>query len=121
MSKNQVQLPRYLFEMINRLMKSTLDLGSIACTNQNQLRSYKATVKRSFKGEWHDLAEILLKANVISRCICDEGDFCNICGGARFVFQESSEESAAVLEKLEEGLRKAEKLKLDQYVFMVEE
>lgn len=102
-------------------MKSTLDLGTIACQNQNQLRSYKTTVKRTFKNEWYDLAEILLKAKLISRCLCDEGDFCDICGGARFVFLETTEESMAVLEKLEDSLKKLNEMTIENYVFTVVE
>src|SRR5690606_22784967 len=96
-----IQLPRYLYEMINRLMKQTLDLGTLACHNDAQLRSYKATVKRNFKSEWHRLAEILVDYHVIIRCICDDDQFCEICGGCRYIFQEPSEESKALLAQLE--------------------
>lgn len=102
-----IQLPRYLFEMINRLMKSTLDLGTLACSNDNQLRSYKSTVKRNFKNEWRDLAVILAKFNVITKCVCEEDEFCEICGGCRYLFQEVSAESLQILDKLSEGLEKA--------------
>jgi hypothetical protein len=75
-----VQLPRYLFEMINRLMKSTLDLGTLACSDDKQLRSYKTIVKRNFKSEWKDLAEVLVAFHVITKCICEDDEFCEICG-----------------------------------------
>lgn len=102
-----IQLPRYLFEMINRLMKSTLDLGTLACSNDRQLRSYKSTVKRTFKNEWKDLAEILVNFNVITRCVCEDDEFCEICGGCRYLFQEVSKQSQEILDKLTEGIQKA--------------
>ena len=102
-----VQLPRYLFEMINRLMKSTLDLGTLACSSERQLRSYKSTVKRTFKDEWKDLAEILVRFNVITKCVCEDDEFCEICGGCRYLFQEISTDSLQILDKLSEGLEKA--------------
>lgn len=105
-----IQLPRYLFDMINRLMKSTLDLGTLACSNERQLRSYKSTVKRSFKDEWKDLAEILVSHGVITSCICEDDEFCEICGGCRYLFQEVSKESLNVLDKLMSGLQEAVRL-----------
>lgn len=104
---SDVQLPRYLFEMINRLMKNTLDLGTLACSNDRQLRSYKSTVKRTFKNEWKDLAEILMRFEVITKCVCDDNEFCEICGGCRYLFHEISEESLSLIEKLQDGLQKA--------------
>lgn len=102
-----VQLPRYLYEMINRLMKSTLDLGTLACANEKQLRSYKSTVKRNFKDEWYDLAEILEQYNIITSCVCEDDEFCEICGGCRYLFQEVSPRSQEVLDKLTLGMQKA--------------
>lgn len=102
-----IQMPRYLFEMINRLMKSTLDLGTLACVNERQLRSYKATVKRNFKQEWRDLASILEEYKIIIECVCGDDEFCEICGGCRYLFHEVSAESMKTLDKLTQGMMKA--------------
>lgn len=112
-----IQLPRYLYEMINRLMKSTLDLGTLACTNEKQLRSYKSTVKRNFKDEWHDLAEILTTFNIITRCVCEDDEFCEICGGCRYLFQEVSKDSLEVLDKLSQGLQRAVEQVIEKELF----
>lgn len=78
------EFPNFLYHTIMSLMKSTLDLGTLACSNPNQLRAFKETTKKNFKSKWKEIAQILETFDLITPCICNESDFCEICGGSRF-------------------------------------
>lgn len=120
-ARGDFEFPSFLYHSINSLMKSTLDLGNLACSDPNQLRAFKETVKKNFKAQWVEIASILEEFNFISPCTCDDKEYCNICGGARFVTNDIMnsdviESDTAVLthnldmatvEKLKEGLRRA--------------
>jgi hypothetical protein len=79
------ELPNFLHHRFNTLMKSTLDLGNLACSDANQLRAFKETVKRNFKTQWLEIAKLLEAYDWISPCSCSDNDYCRICGGSRFV------------------------------------
>lgn len=84
-SQGDFELPNFLHHRINTLMKSTLDLGNLACSDANQLRAFKETVKRDFKAAWKEIAKLLEKFDWISPCTCSDNEYCRICGGSRFV------------------------------------
>jgi hypothetical protein len=79
------ELPNFLHHRFNSLMKSTLDLGNLACTEPNQLRAFKETVKKNFKSSWNEIAKLLEEYDFITPCTCLENEYCTICGGSRFL------------------------------------
>lgn len=84
-NKGDFELPNFLHHRVNSLMKTILDLGNLACTEPNQLRAFKETVKKNFKSTWTDIAKLLEDYNFITPCTCAENEYCTICGGSRFV------------------------------------
>lgn len=84
-TKGDFELPNFLHHRFNSLMKTVLDLGNLACTDQNQLRAFKETVKKNFKGTWQDIAKLLEEYDFITPCTCAENEYCTLCGGSRFL------------------------------------
>lgn len=84
-AKGDFEFPNFLHHTFNTLMKATLDLGNLACTDANQLRAFKETVKKNFKQTWYGIAGCLEEYDLISPCTCLENEYCTICGGSRFV------------------------------------
>lgn len=118
--KGDFEFPNFLYHTLMSLMKSTLDLGTLACQNQSQLRAFKETTKKNFKAKWKDIAEVLVKFDLIAPCSCSDNDFCSICGGSRFIsndivnsdfveqlFVFATSKDAELFKKLEEGHLKA--------------
>jgi hypothetical protein len=115
------ELPNYLYRIINDLMKQSLDLGTMISDDKVKLRAYKEQVKRTFRSRWFDVAEALQYFDIIEPCVCQEGEFCRICGGSRYrlsawltpdEMQQISmafavEQSDELITKLQEGLKKA--------------
>lgn len=114
------EFPKFLYNRHNSLMKSTLDLGNLACSDANKLRAFKERVKRDFKSTWSEYAEVLYEFGVVDRCSCDEDTFCQICGGSRYIPAEVlnadittesvfaiSDNDPEKFEKLKVGLTKA--------------
>ncbi len=120
-AKGDFEFPNYLYHNINSLMKSILDLGTLACTDDRQLRAFKETVKKSFKAKWQEIASLLEEFDFISPCVCTDTEYCTICGGSRFVTNElfnsdeieettiitTSKANQEIQEKLRTGLTKA--------------
>jgi hypothetical protein len=102
-------------------MKQSLDMGTMISTDEKKLRAYKELVKQAFRTRWFDVAEALRYFDIIEPCVCQEGDFCRICGGSRYRLSAwlspdelqqvsmvvAAEQGAELASKLEEGLRKA--------------
>lgn len=115
------EFPKYLFKSINDLMKTTLDLGTLVCSDPAKLRAYKETVKSTYKQRWNDIAKALEFFDIIRPCSCNDSDFCEICGGSRFLLNEAltademrdiglvvgADVAIDVAAKLQEGLKKA--------------
>lgn len=120
------EFPNFLYHTINGLMKATLDMGNLACADQNQLRAYKEMTKRQFKNSWQSIANCLEELDIIKPCICNDTDFCDICGGSRFLandllqYDELEEvfsfvaagvdDSSGMSEKLKKGLASARQI-----------
>ncbi len=85
----EFELPKYIYTMINDLMKMNLDLGTLVCSDMVKLRAYKERVKSSYKQKWADIASALENFGVIQPCVCKVGDFCQICGGSRYLLDEA--------------------------------
>lgn len=82
-------LPSYLYALITDLMKQALDMGTLLSEDQSKLRAYKEQIKRTFKDRWKSLAEALEFFELIVPCTCDPSEFCNICGGSRYLLNKS--------------------------------
>lgn len=113
-----VQLAQFLYQSLDKLMKTTLDLGTLASENPNKLRAYKEQVKRNFKQQWIDIAQVFEAEGIIRPCSCSEKDFCTICKGSRYLMDEAFDPSdsleianspaeANLKTKLQKGLMKA--------------
>jgi hypothetical protein len=115
------ELPSYLYRLNNDLMKETLDLGVLLSQDNQKLRAYKEQVKKTFKKRWLELAQALEFFDLIIPCVCRANDFCEICGGSRYVLHSAIspdqlrevavvfgvEQDVALAEKLQKGLMKA--------------
>ncbi len=121
-NKGNFEFPKYLYKMISDLMKTNLDLGTLVCNDPSKLRAYKERVKTAYKQKWLDLASVLEFFELIQPCICQENEFCKVCGGSRFILSETvtADEirqisyafdkdivDAGIAEKLEKGLKRA--------------
>lgn len=115
---NSIQLAQFLYQSLDRLMKTTLDLGTLASENPHKLRAYKEQVKRNFKQQWIDIAQVFEAEGIITPCSCNEKDFCTICKGSRYLMDEAFDPSdslelanspaeANLKTKLQRGLIKA--------------
>lgn len=82
-------LPQYLFRTLNDLMKQSLDMGTLLSEDPAKLRAYKEQVKKSFKERWLDVAKSLEYFGIIHPCSCNLNDFCEICGGSRYLLDSS--------------------------------
>lgn len=118
------ELPNYLYHVINDLMKNALDYGTMVSSDKAKLRSYKEQVKKTFKSRWMEVASMLEAFGMVEPCICDEGEFCKICGGSRYklspwlspdemkeisIVASSGSDVEEVKNKLAQGLLKAMK------------
>jgi hypothetical protein len=115
------EFPKYLHRTLNELMKATLDLGTLVCQDQAKLRAYKERVKSSFRQKWFDIASSLEFFDLVEPCTCRGDEFCTVCGGSRFVLDETlsmseiqqfamvygADMKADLAEKLQRGLQKA--------------
>ena len=112
------ELPNYLYKLIMGLMKESLDMGTLLSDDPAKLRAFKEQIKRNFKGGWAELATSLEYFDMAVRCSCDSREYCNICGGSRYILNyvlmpDQIRETGIVLEdpaiakKLAEGHSKA--------------
>ena len=83
------EFPKYLHKTITDLMKTTLDLGTLVCSDAAKLRAYKERVKSAFKDKWIDIATALESFDIIEPCICRNDEFCSLCGGSRYLLNEA--------------------------------
>jgi hypothetical protein len=81
------EFSNYLYKSMNKLMKTMLDLGTLACSDSAKLRAYKEQVKTSFRDKWLDLASLLEEMGIIQPCGCGT-EFCTKCGGSRYILSE---------------------------------
>jgi hypothetical protein len=115
------ELPNYLYQINKELMKQSLDLGTLLSDDKIKLRAYKEQVKTIFKRRWMELAQALEFFDIIVPCQCSLDEFCDICGGSRYVLNAllspeqmreigivfSADADAELAEKLQAGLTKA--------------
>lgn len=115
------ELPNYLYQINKELMKQSLDLGTLLSDDKIKLRAYKEQVKTIFKRRWMELAQALEFFDIIVPCQCSLDEFCDVCGGSRYVLNAllspeqmreigivfSADADAELAEKLQAGLTKA--------------
>jgi hypothetical protein len=82
------EFPKYIYKVISDLMKASLDLGTMVSTDQNKLRAYKEQVKSTYNQKWLEVASVLEFFELISPCLCDDRDFCRVCGGSRYILSD---------------------------------
>jgi hypothetical protein len=122
------ELPLYLYRVINSLMKSSLDMGTLLSEDKAKLRAYKEQTKNLFKKRWLEVAQSLESFDLIIPCGCEQNEYCKVCGGSRYILNSAlssdqlkevavvvgAEQDAELADKLHKGLVKALKeLKLD--------
>ena len=116
----ELNFPEFLYKTLSTLMKTSLDLGTMVCQDQNKLRAYKEQIKSAHKQKWNDIASVLASFDLIEPCVCKDDEFCRICGGSRFVANSALSATTinevgvatsgidpSVKEKLEAGMVKA--------------
>lgn len=114
------EFPEFLYKTLTGLMKTSLDLGTLVCTDASKLRAYKEQIKAAHKQRWNDIAIALQSFDIIEPCICKGDEFCSVCGGSRFVANTSinlenikehglalSIPDPEIKKKLEKGMEKA--------------
>ncbi len=119
-SRGDFELAHYLYKVINCLMKTSLDLGTLLSDDTAKLRAYKEQVKSIYKDRWMELAKALEEFDIIVPCGCNQADFCRACGGSRYQLNNAlspdrlseiavftATDSIELKEKLEKGLDKA--------------
>ena len=116
-----LELPFYIHRVIWDLMKFSLDMGQMISSDDKKLRAYKENVKRTFKSKWHEIAEALEEFDIVERCVCADNDYCEVCGGSRFLLSSwigsdslsqislvvGAEDKHNIAEKLQKGLMRA--------------
>lgn len=113
-------LPTMLYDLLNSLMKVSLDMGTLLSEDSAKLRAYKEQIKRTFKDRWRLLAEALEYFEMIVPCNCNANDFCKICGGSRYLLNRAlspdfmqeiavitGDDDPELAKRLEVGLQKA--------------
>ena len=115
------ELPNYLFRVNTDLMKQALDLGTLLSSDRVKLRAYKEQVKKVFKKRWLETAEALAYFDIIHPCHCELDEFCEDCGGSRYVLNATlspdemreigivygADADAEIADQLQQGLKKA--------------
>jgi len=115
------ELPNYLYQINKELMKQSLDLGTLLSDDRVKLRAFKEQVKTIFKKRWMELAQALEFFDIIVPCHCFLDEFCENCGGSRYILNEvlspeqmreigivfSADADAELAQKLQAGLTKA--------------
>jgi hypothetical protein len=115
------ELPNYVHRVIWDLMKFSLDMGEILSTDDRKLRAYKENVKRTFKSRWYDIAQALEEFDIVEKCGCSTHDYCDVCGGSRYLLSSwigpdnlhqislviGAEDKKEISDKLQRGLATA--------------
>ena len=115
------ELPNYLFRMNTELMKQALDMGTLLSEDPAKLRAFKEQIKKHFKARWIETAQALEYFDLVVRCRCKQDDYCEVCGGSRYLlnmalspdqmrevaFIYGAQADSEIAEKLQKGLVKA--------------
>lgn len=72
------------------VMKEVLDLGTLVCHNAKEERAFKERTKAAHKKAWKEIASVLLELEIVTPCICRETEYCEICGGSRYVLNDDT-------------------------------
>ncbi len=80
-----LELPFYIHRVIWDLMKFSLDMGQMLSEDDKKLRAYKESIKKTFKSRWHEIAQALEEFDIVERCGCSDDDYCDVCGGSRYL------------------------------------
>lgn len=115
------ELPNYLFRMNTELMKQALDMGTLLSEDPAKLRAFKEQIKKHFKNRWLETAQALEFFDMVIPCTCRQNDYCEICGGSRYLLNSAlspdqmrettvfygAEADSNMAERLQKGLIKA--------------
>lgn len=115
------ELPNYLFRVYMELMKESLDMGTMLSSDPAKLRAFKEQIKKRFKSRWIETAKALEFFELVVPCTCNYHDYCEICGGSRFLLNGAlspdelrevavfygAEATTEMVEKLQTGLVRA--------------
>lgn len=83
------EFAKYIYKVVNDLMKTSLDLGTMVSSDASKLRAYKEQVKSAHNQKWLEIAAVLEFFELIQPCVCDDREFCRICGGSRFILSDT--------------------------------
>lgn len=86
----EVELPKFLYKTIMSVMKEVLDLGTLVCHNAKEERAFKERTKAAHKKAWKEIATVLLDLGIVTPCICRDDEYCEICGGSRYVLDDAT-------------------------------
>jgi hypothetical protein len=76
---------KFIYMLLNDSMKYALDMGTLLSDDPQKLRAYKEQIKKNSKGNWDKLGAALVNIGIADDCICSRGEYCQVCGGSRFV------------------------------------
>jgi hypothetical protein len=120
-AQGDFELPNYLYRTFMELMKQALDMGTLLSEDQAKLRAYKEQIKKHFKTCWFNTAQALEFFDMVIPCTCRPTDYCEICGGSRYVLNHAvspdklrevavfygAEATSELADKLHQGLLQA--------------
>ena len=86
----EVELPKFLYRTLVSVMKETLDLGTLVCHNAKEERAFKERTKAAHRKAWKEIADMLLDLGIVTSCICRDDEYCEICGGSRYVLDDNT-------------------------------
>lgn len=115
------EFPGFLYRVYMDMMKYALDMGTLLSDDQAKLRAYKEQIKKHFKTRWNETAQALEFFDMVVPCSCKNTDYCEICGGSRYILNNAispdklrevavfygAEASADMAAKLQKGLMRA--------------
>lgn len=84
-SNGDLNLTKFLHSVIWDLMKYALDTGTMLSEDESKLRAFKEQTRNTFKGKWSELLDTLMAFDLVTPCSCSPDEYCEICGGTRFV------------------------------------
>lgn len=117
------EFPNYLYRVYMDMMKYALDMGTLLSDDPAKLRAYKEQIKKHFKTSWSETAQALEFFDLVVCCTCLSTDYCDICGGSRYILNDAvapdrlretavffgAGASRDIAEKLHKGLMQAMK------------
>lgn len=90
-AEGEFELAKYLYRTNKELMKLALDMGTLLSDDKAKLRAYKEKIKKDFTARWTNLAEALEAFGLVVACGCEPETYCQECGGARYLFDQTLE------------------------------